>query len=160
MRGKREGPSGRRLAFSWARGRAVSVRGRCLAPLPSRLAHRLSALATGAGHDRFAVGLSPRAKVAPAPAGVLQRAGGAARRRIEERMPRALCVRPSPFGWLVVRRHCTQCRCRAGCRFGGAPSTRSGSVATSATLPTRLETRTKESNMSASRRVVRDSQAK
>lgn len=42
----------------------------------------------------------------------------------------------------------------------GASLSRSGSVVASATLPTRLETRTKESNVGASRRAVRDSQAK
>jgi len=55
------------------------------APRPVRHAHRPSALACGAGHDRSAVGLSLRAKVAFASARVLQRAAAAARRRIEEK---------------------------------------------------------------------------
>ena len=48
---------------------------------------------------------------------------------------------------------------RGSLSLGLTSPRRRGSVVASATLPTRLETRTKESNMSASRRVVRNSQA-
>ena len=163
-RGKRESPSGLGYAFSWARSRAAGSCADARAPPLSQHACRPSALASRAGHDRFEVGQKTRAKVAHASARVLQRAcvrGPATDRGYES-------VRASPRGgWPqpstgrsrrasgTVRG--ARARPAVGRRLAAA---RPGSVVASATLPTRLETRTKESNVSASRRAVRDSQAK
>ena len=102
--------------------------------------------------------------MATATAVVLQRSCVTARRRIEVTMPCAL-----PYAGVGVSSGAGRPRESSGtvrgARFSPAAGSRraaarSGSAVVSATLPTRLETRTKESNVSASRRVVRDSQAK
>ena len=110
LRGKREGPSGRRHAFSWTLCRAGFVFADASAPRPIRLAHSFSALAFGADHDRFADGQSRCVKVAFAIAEVLQHVAAATRQWIEERDAARLragaLVR---LGLSVARTVCSAC---------------------------------------------------
>ena len=79
LRGKREGPSGRRNAFSRAAQHARVDLADAHAPLSAERVRRRGALAVGERHDRRAAGQKPRTKVSLASAGALQGPGGTAR---------------------------------------------------------------------------------
>lgn len=100
----------------------------------------------------------------PRGTGVIDPVSGMARRRTEEDPSREGRGRFwAPFSCSCVRLRGTvlsALRLRACIYRGGLPGVGSGSVANrSVTCPTRLETRTKESNMCASHRAVRNPEA-
>ena len=111
-------------------------------------------------HDRFAGGQKPPGKVAVLSGTVLQTRAAMARRRTEEDCERGRSRYRGPgrpFDWRGLFSVPVD---RGRSAFPGHAAG-SGSVANrSVTCPTRLETRTKESNMCASQWVLRNLEAK
>ena len=110
----------------------------------------------GGSRDRFGVGQKPRGKVAPLRGSVIARGGvGPAPDRGTPAAAGAL----APFA-RSTGRDCPQCLPTASGRGSGYPPRSLGSAAVrSAPYPTRLETRTKESNMCASHGALRNLKA-
>ena len=156
-RGKREGPSGRPVAFS--RPRVGVVVARTLAGRRRRRPARCQRTSAGRRPRPSGRRREGRAQGNPASVGCYRRASPSARRPGEERSPRLPpreAGRParaaaSPVG------DCSQCLAAAQrFRVGVAARDARGPRLKSATFPTRLETRTKESNASASHGAVRN----
>lgn len=160
FRGKRRGPQSPPVGFSLPAARRPRRSASARSPARSSLVRRWAHFRRAERYDRFAGGHKPSGKVTGLSRdrryspGRRRPAGGPWKTRCATGRGRVASGVRSTCG------DCCQCPQTAGVRRRRGAAIGSGSVANrSVACPTRLETRTKESNMCASQWVLRNPEA-